>query len=132
VCCGTLHLELRNVRYRPVSNTWLVVPTADDTEEAMLTPVCAPTVTTNPVVYTILSTPAIQLDGMISVKSTAGVIHVDTTGIVLNAVGIDIGRDWSTSKDLGHDIVIAFHGAILADGDLGVLRNGSCYIKDHI
>ena len=75
----------------------------------MLTPVGAPTVASNPVVDTILSAPAIQLDSMVSRRRYAGIVHVDTTCVVFDAVSIDIGRDWSTSIDLRHDVVIAPH-----------------------
>jgi len=124
--CDEIYLELRDIRDCPVSNAWVVVPTTDDAEEAVLTPVGTPTITTDPIVHTILSTPTIQLDGMISNLWTAGIIHVDATGVVFNAVRINIGRDWSTSIDFGHDVVVTSHGAILADGNLGVFLHGSC------
>mmetsp|Transcript_23377 Transcript_23377/g.32048 ORF Transcript_23377/g.32048 Transcript_23377/m.32048 type:complete len:99 (+) Transcript_23377:624-920(+) len=83
-------LEGGDVWHGPVSSAWVVVTTANDTEEAVLTPVSSPTVSANPIVHTVFSTPAVQLDGVVGGVSEAGVVHIDTTSIGFDAVCINI------------------------------------------
>lgn len=77
-----------------------------------------------PVVNTILRTPSVELNSMVGGASVASVIHVDAAGVSLNAIGVDVGRNWTTSVDLGHDVFVASDRTILADGNLGVSSHG--------
>ena len=91
-----------------------------------LTPVGAPTVAADPVVHTILSAPAVELDGVVGSAGVAGVVHVDAAGIGLNALGVDVGRHRATAEDLGHDLVVTLHRAVLRHSHLGVVGDGVC------
>jgi len=113
-------VELGDVRNGPVSGTWVVVASTSDTEESLLTPVGAPRVAADPVVYTVLSSPAIQLDGVVGDAVVAGVVHVDAAGVGFDALGVDVGTDWATGIDLGHDVVIAADGAVLRQSNLRI------------
>jgi hypothetical protein len=124
------HLELRNIRDSPVSSAGLVGSTAHDSEETVLAPVGAPTVAGNPEVGAVLGAPAVELDGVVGGAGVAGVVHVDAAGVGLNAVGVDVGGHGAAGEDLGHDVVVASHGAVLGDGDLRVLGDGVC--RQHV
>lgn len=90
----------------------------------MLTPVSAPRISSDPVVNTVFSAPAVQLNGVIGGVSVAGVIHVDATGVGFNAIGIDVGRDWTTSKNFSHNIFIASDTSVFTKGDLWIVGDG--------
>ena len=92
----------------------------------MLAPVSAPTVAADPVVHTVLSAPAVELDGVVCGAGVAGVVHVDATGVLLNAVGIDVSGHRATAEDFGHDVVITLDGAVLRNGDLRVVGDSIC------
>jgi hypothetical protein len=63
------------VGHGPLGRSGLVVSTANNTEETLLAPVSAPGVAANPVVNSVLSTPTVQLDGVI-VGQVAGLASV--------------------------------------------------------
>ncbi len=86
-----------------------------------LTPVGTPTVSADPVVNAVLSTPTVQLDSMVGSAGTAGIVHVDTTSVLLNTVSIDVSTDWTTGIDLSHDSIITSNTAVFTDGDLWVV-----------
>ena len=83
-----------------------------------LTPVGAPAVSSDPVVHAVLRAPAVQLDGMVGGARVAGVVHVDSAGVSLDAVGVDVRTHRATHEDLRHDIFVASHGTILTDSQL--------------
>ena len=89
------------------------------------TPVGAPAVSSDPVVHAVLRAPAVQLDGMIGGACAAGVVHVDSAGVSLDAVGVDVRTHRATHEDLRHDIFVASHGTILTDSHLGVVLHSS-------
>lgn len=91
-----------------------------------LTPVGAPAVAADPEVHTVLRAPAVELDGVVGGLGVAGVIHVDAAGVSLDALGVDVSGHRAAGKDLGHDLVVALHGAVLRQGDLGVVGDGIC------
>jgi len=117
----SLYLKGGNVWNSPVCLARVVVTTSDDSEESVLAPVGSPTVAADPVVDSVLGSPAVELDGVVGGVGVASVVHVDSASVGLNAVSVDVSRDWTTGVDLRHDIFIAFHTAVLADGDLWVL-----------
>mmetsp|Transcript_14246 Transcript_14246/g.26663 ORF Transcript_14246/g.26663 Transcript_14246/m.26663 type:complete len:228 (-) Transcript_14246:57-740(-) len=51
----------------------------------------------------------------------ASVVHVDTAGVLLNAVSINVSRHRSTSIDLSHDLVVTLGRAILVNSDKRVI-----------
>ena len=91
-----------------------------------LTPVGAPTVAADPVVHTVLSAPAVELDGVVDGAGAAGIVHVDAAGVVHNTLGVDVGRHRTASIDLGHDVVVTSHRAVLRHSHLRVVGDGIC------
>jgi hypothetical protein len=51
----------------------------------------------------------------------ASIVHIDSTGVGLDALGVDIGGDWTTGEDLGHDILISTGGSVFLESDFWVL-----------
>ncbi len=91
----------------------------------MLAPVGAPGVAADPVVDAVLiSAPAVDLDGVVDLLGVAGVVHVHTTGVVHDALGVEVGGHGAAVEDLGSDVVIALDGAVLGHGDLRVVLDG--------
>lgn len=95
-------------------------------EEASLAPVGAPGVASDPVVRAVLTTPAVQLNGVISGGCSAGVVHDDSTGVYrgLQAVGVDVRRDRATRIDFSADVVVPRDRTELRNGDIRVVRHG--------
>ena len=90
----------------------------------MLAPVSAPGVAADPVVHTVLGTPAVDLNGVVGGVGVARVVHVDATGVGLNALGVDVRGHRAAVQDLGTDLIVALDGAVLGHGDLGVVLDG--------
>ena len=86
-----------------------------------LTPVGAPAVSSDPVVHAVLRAPAVQLDCVVDEERVAGVVHVDSAGVSLDAVGVDVRTHRATHEDLRHDVLVALHRAILTDSQLRVV-----------
>jgi hypothetical protein len=115
------YLKSRDVGDRPVGSAGVVGATANNAEEAVLAPVGAPRVAADPEINTVLSAPAVELDGVVGGAGVASVVHVDAAGVGLNAVSVDVGGHRAAREDLGHDGIIALDGAVLGHGDLGVV-----------
>lgn len=120
------YLEGGDVGNGPVGGAGVPVATSDDAEEAVLAPVGAPGVAADPEVHTVLSAPAVDLNGVVGGLGVAGVVHVDAAGVGLNAVGVQVGGHRAASVDLRHNVVVALHGAVLGQGDLRVVGHGIC------
>lgn len=95
-------------------------------EEASLAPVGAPGVASDPVVRAVLTTPSIQLNGVISGGCSAGIVHDDSTGVYrgLQAVGIDVRRDRAAGVDFSANVVVPRDRTELRNGDVRVVRHG--------
>lgn len=108
----------------PVGGAGVPVASSDDAEEAVLAPVGAPGVAADPVVHAVLGAPAVDLDGVVGGLGVAGVVHVDAAGVGLDALGVNIGGHGAAGVDLSHDVVVSGNGAVLGQGDLGVVGDG--------
>jgi hypothetical protein len=64
------------------------------------------------------------LDSVVGDAGVAGVVHVDTTSVLLNAVSVEVSTDWTTSIDLSHNSIITSNVTVLTDGDLWVAGDG--------
>lgn len=114
------------VRHGPLGRGGLVVTAANNAEKALLTPVGSPGVATNPVINSILSTPTIKLDSMVvrQIASLASVIHIDASGVGLDALGIDGSGNGTASVNLSHDLVVTVGSSELRYTDDGVVLDG--------
>ena len=51
----------------------------------------------------------------------AGIVHVDSTGVLFNASCVNVSRDGATSINLSHNLVITHGSTILSHSDLRVV-----------
>lgn len=118
--------EVGDFRNSPIGSARIVATATDNAEETMLSPVGAPAVASNPIVSAILASPAIELDSVVGDLVVTSIVHVDATSVGLQAVCIDVSRDWTTSVDLSHDVLVSMDRAIFRDFDHRVIRDCVC------
>lgn len=80
--------KLGGLGHSPIRGAGIVVTTSNNSEKPMFTPIGAPRVATNPVISSVLRTPAVQLNSMVRGAGGARVVHDDAAGVygVLKAV----------------------------------------------
>jgi len=108
----------------PISGLGFISAAPHNSEESVLPPVGSPTIPADPVLDAVLLAPPVELNCVVSSESGAGIVHVDSARVRLDAVGVDIGRDRASGIDLGHDIIVTSDGSELREVDLGEVGLG--------
>jgi hypothetical protein len=111
-------IKLGDVGDSPVGGSRLPPAATDNSEKPVLSPVGTPAVTAEPEVDPVLvGAVAIDLNSVVGSFVRARIIHVHTSSIGLNTVGIQIGGNGAASGNLHHNVLITGNRAVLGDGD---------------
>ncbi len=98
----------------PIAAYRVVRPATDDAEKATLSPIRSPAIPTNPVVDAVfISTPTVQLNGMIEKVRFAIIIWVDASSIIFDTLIVDVACNRSSRHDFFLYVAVSNYSTIL-------------------